>query len=92
MTAKRKASDLLKEPDPCLPRIRAMIELGRVEDDCGFMLNPPPPPAPKPPPVEDRRLPAWPEAVRGVPNGVLRSALFGAIKKGFEVQRYRNVR
>ena len=82
MTAKRKASEMLKEPDPCLPRIRAMIELGRVEDDCGFMLNPPPPPAPKPLPVEDRRLPAWPEAVRGVPNGVLRSALFGAIKKG----------
>lgn len=27
-------------------------------------------------------LPFWPEAVRGVPNGVLRSALFGAIKKG----------
>lgn len=28
------------------------------------------------------RLPRWPEAMRGVPNGVLRSALFGAIKKG----------
>ena len=28
------------------------------------------------------QLPIWPEAVRGVPNGVLRSALFGAIKKG----------
>jgi hypothetical protein len=28
------------------------------------------------------RLPVWPEAVRGVPNGMLRSALFGAIKKG----------
>jgi hypothetical protein len=28
------------------------------------------------------RLPAWPEAARGVPNGVLRSALFGAIAKG----------
>lgn len=27
-------------------------------------------------------LPAWPDAVRGVPNGVLRSALFGAIRKG----------
>lgn len=27
-------------------------------------------------------LPAWPDVVRGVPNGVLRSALFGAIKKG----------
>lgn len=28
------------------------------------------------------RLPLWPEAVRGVPNSVLRSALFGAIKRG----------
>lgn len=29
-----------------------------------------------------KKLPMWIEAVRGVPNGVLRSALFGAIKKG----------
>lgn len=28
------------------------------------------------------QLPSWPEPMRGVPNGVLRSALFGAIKKG----------
>jgi hypothetical protein len=28
------------------------------------------------------KLPPWPEAVRGVPNAVLRSALFGAIKRG----------
>jgi len=28
------------------------------------------------------QLPLWPEAVRAVPNGILRSALFGAIKKG----------
>lgn len=28
------------------------------------------------------QLPMWPEAVRGVPNAALRSALFGAIKKG----------
>jgi len=27
-------------------------------------------------------LPVWPSAVRGIPNGVLRSALFGVIKKG----------
>jgi TrfA protein len=31
-------------------------------------------------------LPQWPVLARGVPNGVLRSALFGAIKKG--VRRY----
>lgn len=28
------------------------------------------------------QLPLWPEALRGVPNSVLRSALFGAIKRG----------
>lgn len=28
------------------------------------------------------QLPIWPDVARGVPNGVLRSALFGAIKKG----------
>lgn len=28
------------------------------------------------------RLPMWPNAVRGMPNAVLRSALFGAIKRG----------
>ena len=28
------------------------------------------------------KLPSWPEVVRGVPNAALRSALFGAIKKG----------
>jgi hypothetical protein len=28
------------------------------------------------------RLPIWPDCSRGVPNGVLRSALFGAIKRG----------
>lgn len=28
------------------------------------------------------KLPIWPDAVRAIPNGVLRSALFGAIAKG----------
>jgi len=36
-------------------------------------------PTPKDEPV---RLPAWPDAVRGVPNGFLRSALFGLVKRG----------
>lgn len=30
----------------------------------------------------DPSLPYWPEVVRGVPNGVLRSAIFGAITRG----------
>lgn len=32
--------------------------------------------------IFDPQLPLWPETTRGVPNGVLRSALFGAIKRG----------
>lgn len=32
--------------------------------------------------VTAAQLPIWPESVRGVPNAVLRSALFGAIKRG----------
>ena len=35
-----------------------------------------------PPPAQVIKLPLWPEAVRAVPNGVLRSALFGAIRRG----------
>ena len=34
------------------------------------------------PPVQIITLPLWPEAVRAVPNGMLRSALFGAIRRG----------
>lgn len=33
-------------------------------------------------PAKKAQLPLWPEPVRAVPNGILRSALFGAIKKG----------
>lgn len=32
--------------------------------------------------LADRQLPLWPEPVRAAPNGVLRSALFGAIRRG----------
>lgn len=31
---------------------------------------------------DSQQLPLWPEPVRGVPNSVLRSALFGAIQRG----------
>ncbi len=42
-----------------------------------------PPPEPEtPPPAQVVKLPLWPEAVRAVPNGMLRSALFGAIRRG----------
>ncbi|MFC4487907.1 plasmid replication initiator TrfA [Tepidiphilus baoligensis] len=33
-------------------------------------------------PAAVEKLPLWPESVRAVPNGFLRSALFGAIRKG----------
>ena len=35
-----------------------------------------------PPPTNVIKLPLWPDTVRAVPNGFLRSALFGAIGKG----------
>jgi hypothetical protein len=45
----------------------------------GAVLAPHQMPAPK---AEPASLPAWPDSVRAVPNGFLRSALFGAIKRG----------
>lgn len=39
-------------------------------------------PAATPTPAKVVQLPLWPEAVRAVPNGMLRSALFGAIRRG----------
>jgi hypothetical protein len=39
-------------------------------------------PAEAPPPTPAVQLPLWPEPVRGVPNSILRSALFGAIRRG----------
>lgn len=33
-------------------------------------------------PTPSVQLPLWPDPVRGVPNGMLRSALFGAIRRG----------
>lgn len=86
MTAKRKASDMLKDPNASRAMVRAMVELGRAEDDCGLLQDTTPPTPGNRPPAPVARLPAWPEEARGVPNGVLRSALFGAIRKG--LRRY----
>lgn len=36
----------------------------------------------EPPPATGPRIKPWPEEVRSVPNPILRSALFGAVKKG----------
>jgi hypothetical protein len=71
--------------------VQAMVQMGRYEDDSGILKDAPPMPdlsrqaASKPAtPAPDNvvRLPAWPEATRGVPNVALRSALFGAIRRG----------
>jgi hypothetical protein len=60
-------------------RIEAMAEKSREKEKKASLPAPALDPS-LPPNVV--RLPVWPEAVRGVPNGVLRSALFGAIRKG----------
>lgn len=40
------------------------------------------PTIPTPPKAEVVRLPVWPDAARAMPNCILRSALFGAIRRG----------
>jgi hypothetical protein len=82
MTTKKKASEMLKEPHATPAMVLAMVELGRIEDDCGLRQNTAQQTADSRPLAKVIQLPVWPEAVRGVPNGVLRSALFGAIRKG----------
>ena len=64
---------------------KAWIERRRAEGALAPAEPAPTPkaaPAPAPKKAAPVRLPAWPESVRAVPNGFLRSALFGAIAKG----------
>ena len=91
--AKTKASDALRQGGGP-GRVRAMVQMGLYEDDCGILQDAPPlpnllspakpPPAPSAAAPSDNavRLPAWPDEARGVPNVALRSALFGAIRRG----------
>ena len=67
-----------------LAKQKAWIERRRAE---GALAPAEPAPTPKAAPVPAPaaapvRLPDWPAAVRAVPNGALRSALFGAIGRG----------
>jgi len=90
--AKKKASDLMKQgAGP--GQVRVMVQMGLYEDDCDVLKDAPPlpdlralakPPAPTaaPPPNNVVRMPVWPDEARGVPNVALRSALFGAIRRG----------
>jgi TrfA protein len=88
MTAERKASELLREPNTSRAMVRSMAKLGRVQDDCGLLDEPDGLPEQRPTPKQSAaviRLPLWPEPARGAPNDVLRSALFAAIQgKGRE--------
>ncbi len=79
--AKIKASEALAKG--CSPAmVRAMVELGRYEADCD--LGEPSNQVENTPTRANNviRLPLWPDAVRGVPNLALRSALFGVIRRG----------
>jgi TrfA protein len=89
---KTKASEALRQ-GRSVAMVQSMVQLGRYEDDCGVLKGAPPlpdlrrpaaSPAAAPPDRPDNmaRLPAWPDEVRGVPNMALRSALFGAIRRG----------
>lgn len=82
MSAKKKASEMMQYPNPSRGLVRMMIELGRAEDDIGLMQEPVPPLPENTLPAPVVCLPVWAEGARGVPNGMLRSALFGAVKKG----------
>jgi hypothetical protein len=62
-----------------LSQILAKIEATRQKAKDRQPVELPAVPAAPPKVVQ---LPLWPEPVRGVPNSILRSALFGAIKRG----------
>lgn len=90
--AKRKASEALAE-GLHVAMVQAMVRMGRYVDDCGVLKDAPPlpdlaalarpaPPPPAAPPDNLVRLPVWPDESRGVPNVALRSALFGAVRRG----------
>lgn len=77
MPAKEPASnnDLLAKMRDIEARARARLQQRREQGTL-------PLDAEAPPPAKVVKLPLWPEAVRAVPNGFLRSALFGAIRRG----------
>lgn len=62
-----------------LSQILAKIQATRQKAKDRKPVDLPAVPAAPPPVVQ---LPLWPEPVRGVPNSILRSALFGAIRRG----------
>jgi len=90
---KKKASDALAQ-GRSRKMVQAMVQMGQYMDDCGVLKDAQPLPdlvamasprqlaATSPPPDNVVRLPTWPDEARGVPNIALRSALFGAVRRG----------
>ena len=74
MADKKNTAPKRKTLDELLKTAKARGKTGPVELPSGLMK----PDAPS----NVALLPPWPSAVRGVPNSLLRSALFGAIKRG----------
>jgi hypothetical protein len=72
--------------DPLFAKMKAMEAraIERLKQQRAQASPPFPPEAisTPPPPAKMVKLPIWSDAVRAVPNGVLRSALFGVVGKG----------
>lgn len=88
-TAHAEVGSASAETDPLLAKMKAVesraIERSRQRRGQAVQESLPPSPEaiPTPPPqAKVVMLPIWPDAVRAVPNGMLRSALFGAIRRG----------
>ena len=65
-----------------MEKMKAMKERAKQRrEQESLPLSPEAPPI-STPPAKGVNLPIWAEAMRAVPNGVLRSALFGAIRRG----------
>ena len=87
--AQAEANSASAGTDPLLAKMKAIearaIERSRRQREQAAQeslpLSPEAPPS-QPPPAKVVMLPIWPDAVRAVPNGFLRSALFGTIRRG----------
>jgi len=79
MRTKRKASELLREPQTSRAMVHAMAQLGRIEDDCGILDEQQPKPLKEEPKGELILFPQWAEDRRATANAIFRSALFPAL-------------
>lgn len=72
----------MKQVGGLVAKIEALQELARQRAEAGVEGEKREAKPPAPPPSNVVKLPIWPDAFRAVPNSFLRSALFGAIRKG----------